>query len=259
MIVIFITYPIIETIITSFQDKNGAWTIKNYIKIFTDHITVSNIAYTLIIVLVTVALCCVISFPMGIYITYSNSRIANIIRKLYIIPQFVPGIVAVYAMINIIKDTGAVSRLLLLAGINFKPGLMYTAQGIVLMNLWFNIPFATMIITSAIVGIHVSIIESARDVGAGKIRIITKMIFPLCYKSVLMVAVMVYMGNVGAYTTPSLIGSDAPRMLGVQLYQEFQTFYDIPFSSALSVFMFLICALGGIVYIRAMMHEESWQ
>lgn len=256
-ILLFIAYPIVQTVVTSFQDKNGRWTMGNYIRIFSDGVTVTNIIYTLEIVLVTVLLSCAVSLPFGVYLTYGKGRIASIIKKLYIIPQFIPGIVAVYATINIIKDTGAISRFLLLFGIHFTPGLMYTAQGIILMNLWFNIPFTTMIISSAIVGIPVAILDSARDVGAGRLRILSKMILPLCYKSVLLAAVMVYMGNVGAYTTPSLIGSNAPRMLGVQLYQEFGAFYDIPYSSALSVFMFLICSFGGVIYIRSELRKGA--
>lgn len=256
-ILLFIAYPIVQTVVTSFQDKNGRWTMGNYIRIFYDGVTVTNIIYTLEIVLVTVLLSCAVSLPFGVYLTYGKGRIASIIKKLYIIPQFIPGIVAVYATINIIKDTGAISRFLLLFGIHFTPGLMYTAQGIILMNLWFNIPFTTMIISSAIVGIPVAILDSARDVGAGRLRILSKMILPLCYKSVLLAAVMVYMGNVGAYTTPSLIGSNAPRMLGVQLYQEFGAFYDIPYSSALSVFMFLICSFGGVIYIRSELRKGA--
>lgn len=259
IIAVIIAFPIAQSIFISFQNaETGGFTAANYIYLLTDKNSIDNILYTLNIVIITVIVTIVLSYLLALYMSFSRSRFASLIEKLYIIPRFIPGIVAVYAVITIIRDTGAINRFLLNFGIHFKPGLMYTPEGIILMNLWFNIPFATMIIGAALSGIPRSIIESARDVGAGKLEIFYKMIFPLSAKSSLIAATFVFMWNVGSFTTPFLMGSNAPRMLGVALYQEFGAFYNLPQAAAMSVFMFLLCTLVGAVYIYSMMKEEKW-
>jgi ABC-type spermidine/putrescine transport system permease subunit I len=260
LVALIVALPIAQSFIVSFQNgPQGGWTFENYRKLFSDPNSVANIVYTLQIVAATVLLTTVAAYLLALYLNTSRSWCARTIEKLYIIPQFIPGIVAVYAMMGLIRDTGALNRLLLSFGIAFKPGLMYTPEGIVLMNLWFNIPFATMIIGAELAGIPVSIVESARDVGAGRFQIFRSMILPLSLKSALVAATFVFIGNVGSFTTPFLMGTNAPRMLGVALYQEFGVFHNLPQAAALSVFMFALCAIVGAFYIRSMTRKEPWR
>ena len=51
------------------------------------------------------------------------------------------------------------------------------------MNLWFNIPFAALMITAGLGAIPDSVIESARDVGASRMRVFRSMILPLSAKT----------------------------------------------------------------------------
>jgi ABC-type spermidine/putrescine transport system permease subunit I len=214
--------------------------------------------YTLYIVVVTAILCISISFFFAIYLRFSKSKISRVMESIYIIPKFIPAIVAVYALMLIVKDTGVINRFFLLFGVDFKPGLMFTANGIIIANLWFNIPFATMLLHSNLVGISDSIIEGARDVGASKISILVKIITPLSFRSLLIATTFVFMGNIGEFTTPFLMGTNAPRMLGVALQQEFGAFYNLPRAAAMSVIMFIISSVVGSFYIRSMMKEDKW-
>lgn len=254
-----IIIPIINSIVLSFRNEDkGTYDFSNYISIFTDQNQIENIKYTLYIVIVTVILCVFISLFLAIFLRFSKSNAANFLEKIYIVPKFIPGIVAVYTLMLVIKDTGVINRFMMLFGIDFKPSLMFTAQGIILINLWFNIPFATMIIHSDLANIPDSIIESARDVGASRIKILKNMILPLSFRAILITATFVFMGNLGEFTTPFLIGTNSPRMLGVALQQEFSVFTNMPRAAAMSVMMFLLSAIIGFSYISSMMKEDKW-
>lgn len=254
-----IIVPIINSAVLSlYNEKENKYDFTNYISILTDKNQINNIRYTLYIVIITVVLCISISLLLAIYLRFSKSKIAALIEKIYIIPKFIPGIVAVYALMLIIKDVGAINRFLLMFGIDFKPGLMFTPNGIIIVNLWFNIPFTTMLILSDLTKISPSIIESARDVGANKLRILMEIILPLTYRSLLIAATFVFMGNIGEFTTPYLMGTNAPRMLGVALQQEFNVFTNYPRAAAMSVMMFILSAIVGFFYIYSMMKEDKW-
>ena len=111
-----------------------------------------------------------ISYFLAIYLRFSNTWVSRMIGRLYLLPRFIPGLVAVNGMITVIRDSGLINRISRLLGMNLQLGLMYNGKGIVLMNLWFNIPFATMLMAAALSKIPNSTIEAARDAGADRFR-----------------------------------------------------------------------------------------
>jgi len=255
-----IIYPIINTVIRSFQSpEDGSFTLDNYIFVFTNQTSVESIVYTLEIVVVTVIGSVIISYLLALYLRFTDSRISKFIGTIYLLPRFVPTMVAVYAMITIIRDTGLINRISRLFGYDFKPGLMYNAKGIILMNLWFNIAFATMIIVAALSGIPDSIVESARDVGAGKLNVFFKMIMPLSIKDVMIAMTFVFMSNVSSFTTPYIMGGSNPLMLGVYLRKQFSEYSNYEITAALSVVMFLFSSVSAIIYIYTNLKEKEWE
>lgn len=170
---VVILYPVIISLIRSFQLEDGGYGLANYSYFFTDKVQRANILYTLEIVIVTVVLAIGISYLLAIYLRFSNTGVSCVIGRLYLLPRFVPGLVAVNGMITIIRDSGLINRISQLFGLNLKLGLMYNEKGIILMNLWFNIPFATMLLAAALSRIQDAYVESAEDAGAGRWKILT--------------------------------------------------------------------------------------
>ena len=259
-----VIYPIIQTVIQSFQDpETKAWTFGNYVYLFTEKVPKAAIWYTFENAVLTVFLSVSISYLLALYMRFSDSKISKMVGNLYLLPRFIPSLVAVYAMCTIVKDSGLIYRLSLLLPETsklhgFKPGMLYNMKGIQFMNLWFNIPFATMIIVAALAGIPESIIESARDIGAGKLRVFFQFILPLSYKDVLIAVTFVFMSNISSFTTPYIIGPNHPQFLGVYLRKLFsQMEYEL--AAAVSVVIFLFSSASAFVYLYTNMKESAWE
>lgn len=260
VVMLTVAYPIVSAVIQSFQDgSTGGFTLANYAYFFTDEIQRMNLLHTLYIVFVTVVVAIVVAYLLALYLRFVKSKISRTIGMLYLLPRFVPAMCAVYAMITIIRDTGLINRIGQLFGLDINLGMMYHASGIITMNLWFNIPFAAMMIAAGLGGIPDSIIEAAEDVGAGKLTIFAKMILPLSIKDVVVAATFVFMSNVSSFTTPYLMGGNAPKMLGIALFDQFNRYLDYNRSAALSVIMFLICSVSAGVYIYTNLKENDWE
>lgn len=259
-----VIYPIINTVIQSFQDpETGAFTIDNYIYLFTNKVSANAIWYTLVVSVLTVIFSILIAYLLALFLRFSDSPVSKAISRLYLIPRFVPGLVATYAMMTIVRDSGLLYRITLLlpessALYGWKPGLLYNMRGILTMNLWFNIPFATMIIVAALSGISESLVESARDVGANKIRVFLKIILPLSYKDVMIAMTFVFMSNISSFTTPYLIGPNFPQMLGVYLRNQFSN-RNYELAAATSVIIFAFSSVSAIIYLYTNMKENAWQ
>ena len=260
VVMMTVAYPILSAVIQSFQDeKTGEFTLDNYLYLFTEPMQLRNILYTLFVVIMTVVIAIVVAYLLALYLRFVKSKIARTIGTLYLLPRFVPAMCAVYAMITIIRDSGFINRIGALFGLDIKLGLMYHASGMIVMNLWFNIPFAALMITAGLGAIPDSIIEGARDVGASKLKTFTSMILPLSIKDVVVASTFVFMSNVGSFTTPYLMGGNSPKMLGIALFDQFNKYMSYNRSAALSVIMFLICSVSAGVYIYTNLKENDWE
>lgn len=258
ILALVVIYPIATALVRSFQLGDGTYGLDNYAYFFTNEIQRNNIIYTLQVVVITVVLAIGIAYLLGLYLRFSNTRVSKAIGSLYLLPRFIPGLVAVNGMITIIRDSGLLSRIANAMGFELQLGLMYNAKGVILMNLWFNIPFATMLLTAALASIPDSVIEAARDAGAKKLHILWKMIIPLTVKDIFIAATFIFMSNIGSFTTPYLMDGNYPQMLGISLFSEFNKgHYER--AAALSVIMFLLSAVSAAVYIYTNMKEKDWE
>lgn len=260
LVMLVVAYPIVNSFILSFQNPSGpGFSLENYLYFFTSPKELENLGFTLYVVLVTVVLSVFIAYLLALYLRFSKSKIARIVGNLYLLPRFVPSLVAVYAMVMVIRDAGVLSRIAQALGYELHLNLMYHGSGLIVMNLWFNIPFAAMIIAASLSAIPDSVMESARDVGAGKMLILRRMILPLSAKDVLIAATFVFMTNVGSFTTPYLMGGNHPQMLGISLFNQFNKYMDYGRTAALSVIMFIICSFSAAVYIRVNLKTKDWE
>lgn len=248
--------PIIQSFIMSLSNGEGGYDLSRYQLLFTDTGMRSNIVFTLRITLITCVFVLLISYALAVYMRFNNGRIVELIRKTYMIPLFIPGVIASYGLINLLGNHGWLARLLAGTGLEL-PRIIFDEKGIIIANLWFNIPFTTMLLSSALASIPASVIESAKDVGAGRLRLFLRFIFPLTYKTFLVAITFVFMGVIGSFTAPFLIGANAPQMLGVSMQQVFSVFQEREQAAAMAFFSFILCSVLGAFYIRSMAQEEK--
>lgn len=253
-LLVLVIVPVSISVLESFKDDSGQFSFANYIYLFTEPLMIKNIKHTLMVTIISSILVLLISYALAIYLRFGTGRIVNLIRKVYYIPMFIPGIIAIYGFINMYRDNGWIARLI---GKDVLPPIIYDIKGVILMNLWFNIPFSTMLLSSALAAIPIAVIESAKDAGAGKLQLFTKFILPLSMKTMLVACTFLFMGIAGSFTAPYLIDKNAPQMLGVSMVQHFSAYNELGQASSMAVFLFLICAGMGYFYIRSMMKDDS--
>lgn len=257
VLVLIVVIPIMSSLRESLKNDNGGYDLSNYTYLFTDKLMRSNIIFTLEITIVSSILVLLISYSLAVYMRFNNGFAVRWIRRTYMIPIFIPSVIATYGLIQLLGNHGWMARILYHLGTDSFPRIIFDMKGIILANLWFNIPFTTMLLGSALSGVPDAVIESAKDVGAGRMRIFFRLILPLTFKTLLVALTFVFMGVIGSFTAPFLIGPNAPQMLGVSMEQIFSVFQDRQLAAATAFFTFLLCSFVGYFYIRSMIKEES--
>ena len=134
VVMLVVAWPIVTAVQKSFTDpETGGFTFANYAYFFTDPNQLKNIFFTMFVCVATVAIAIVVAYLLALYLRFVKSPIARLVGNLYLIPRFVPSLVAVYAMITIIRDSGLINRISLLFGGDLKLGVRYAPRCIALL------------------------------------------------------------------------------------------------------------------------------
>jgi ABC-type spermidine/putrescine transport system permease subunit I len=205
---------------------------------------------TLWISVVSVVLVAIVGYVLALYVRFSHGRLPRIVRSLYLIPMFVPVVIASYAAITFYVDRGVLAAILHAFGLPFVSPA-YKASGVVITQVWFNIPFAVLMLGSGLDGIEQELIESAHDVGAGFLTVLWRIVLPMNVVPLLIVLTFTFIGVVGSFTIPFLIGPNAPQMMGVAIQAYFSNYNQPQPAVAMAVLLFGIAAVAGVVYVWA--------
>ncbi len=226
-------------------------TLKVFQNLFASPAFAQNIRLTLFVTFFSVLLLTTLAYLLALYGRFGRGvRLRNVVRTLYLLPMFVPGIIAVYALITFYGDNGLLEAMLNVLHLPYSSPIRHE-WGIVLGQVWTGIPFAVLLLSSGLDGISEEQIEAARDAGASFWTLLTRIILPLNVVPLLIVLTFTFIGVFGSFTVPYLLGPAAPQMLGVSMQLNFGSFRQPQVAVALAVFSFAVCALVGYLYVYA--------
>jgi ABC-type spermidine/putrescine transport system permease subunit I len=195
------------------------------------------------------------------YLRFSVSRVAGFFRTLSLIPLFIPTIVSAYAFISFYQQGNFLDVLLqdthvesLLFGGKY-PQLIDNTTGIVLGQVWNNIPITILLIGAGLGEIDNVLVESARDVGAGYVSIFLNVLFPLTLRQALIALILAFIGVMGSFNIPDLLGPTLPQMLGPAMNDNI-AYQRILIAQAEAVLTFLAALLIGILYVVAVARQR---
>jgi len=261
LVVFVIIYPatrsILLTLTTKVDGTTTGFTLEQYTNFFSDPFSVNNLLYTLQVTITVVVVLFMIAFPVCLYLRFSKSKIANLIHFLTLFPLFVPGIVLAYAMIRFTITHGLLASILASLGIAHYNSPYPHTEGTIIGLVWEGIPFTTLILSAAMIQIDDSLLESARDVGANNWQIFTRIMLPLMKNAVVIIFSLQFLGVLGSYTIPYLLGPASPEMMGVFMNRTY-TQDDAPIKAQThAVITFLIAAFAGYIYVRTVASQQK--
>lgn len=257
-----IFYPAAQAIVDTLfipnpQTGQAAFTLQGYLSFFQNANQVSNLRFTILETLWTVALLFVVGFPLALYLRFSQSRMAAVVQVLTLFPLFVPGVILAFAFIQFLATHGMFDTMLNTVGITGFRTPYLQPQGIVLALVWEGIPFTVLVLTAGLRQVENSVVESARDVGANGLQLFWNILLPLSLRSAVIVFCLNVIGVFGAFTIPYLLGGAAPMMMGVSMQETFGSFQDRIGALTQAVITFLFCAVVGVLYIRTVSRRRE--
>lgn len=243
---LLILLPLLYILLLSFfqNDSYGGiiynFTLENYFMIF--DITYVKIFFkSCLIALISTFLCIFISYPFSIFLKEKSEKIRNLCIKFVMIPFLTNSLIRTYGWIVLLRKNGIINSGLLSLGVIDKSlDLMYNNFGIVIGMTYTLLPFMILPLSSAVFKVDNSLIEAARDLGAGPIRIFKEIIFPETLSGVFNGSLMVFIPAIGYFFIADILGGGKAMIIGNLIKNQFLTARNWPFGAAISIFLILV-------------------
>lgn len=162
----------------------------------------------------------VISLPLSA-LMQANETSRRLFGTLYKIPLVVPGIVAGFLVLIVLDRGGMASRLATPVGLSI-PRLVRDDLGLgaIIASAWKTVPFMTLIIAGAMAAISKDVLAAARTLGARQLTILWRIQLPLAQAGITAAILLSFIGSLGSYVIPSLLGPAYPLPLSVHMFAE---------------------------------------
>ncbi len=259
MIFLYI-YPFILSIITSFVDSKGRFTLYYYTEAFTSY--GQDIIFTFWISLLSTFVAALVAITIAAYLRLSESPLKRIINALYRFPLFIPMVVVAQMMRTFLAPHGLFNIMLLQLGLVDieNPPWFFDWKGLLIGFVWKQTPFMALIILGGFQMIDDSLIEAARSVGANTLRVLLNIMLPMARASVAIAMILTFASNVSTFTLPyMLIGGAVPTTITVDIAHRVVYFGDWGTANALGTVSYLMVGVFSIYYLKEMTRRGIYE
>lgn len=247
--VIFVAVPLIYIFVLSFMSRDVTWgvtsefTFANYRRIF--ELSYLNVfRQSLIIAFLTTLLTAVIGYPFGYFMAKLQPKWRNIVMMLIVVPFWTNALVRIYGWIILLRTQGVLNSFLQMTGILSEPlKILYTMPAVLIGMVYSLLPFMILSVYSSVEKMDWTLIDAARDLGAGRIRAFWTITFKHTLPGLLSGFVLVFVPSIGLFFISDLLGGGKIMLVGNLIQNQLMTSRDWPFGAALSVVMMAMTLL----------------
>lgn len=238
--IVFIVIPMILVVfygITEFSnDIKFEFTLKHFIKFFTEPEFLKVLWLSLKIAFITTIICILFGYPMAYFIAKQSPRTQTILILLVTMPMWINMLVRTYAWIGILQDTGLINNFLTMLGIS-KIKLIHTDFAVILGMVYNFIPFMIIQIYTSLSKMDQSLLQASADLGATPKQTFFKVVLPLSVPGIIAGITLVFLPAISSFIIPQFLGGGQYVMLGTLVETQFLKSGQWHFGSAISTIM----------------------
>jgi spermidine/putrescine transport system permease protein len=159
---------------------------------------------------------------------------------------------------NILGNNGFLNEFLLRVGlINDHIQFLYNQKAVILVLVYMYLPYAILPLYSSIDKFDFSLLEAARDLGAGKLIAMLKILVPNIRGGIFTAVLFTFIPIFGAYAVPLLVGGKDSYMLGNVIADQLSKARNWPRAAAISMVLTLITTAGVILMMNVQRRDSS--
>jgi len=203
---------------------------------------------TLKLAAVTTAILLALAVPLAALIVLGRSRWLAAVEAVTALPLVLPPTVLGFFLLVLLGPRTAIGReIMALIG---HP-LAFSFSGLVVGSVIYSFPFAVQPLVAGFGAVEPSLVDAARLLGAGPVRVALTLLVPLARRSLLAAAVLSFLHTVGEFGVVLMLGGDIPgatRTLSIALYDQVENFDYAGANRTAAVLLALSAAALAAIY-----------
>lgn len=196
--------------------------------------------------LISTLVCVLIAYPLCLILIEKTRRGGGTVFLLFILPLAMNTLLSTMAWQTILEKRGVLNQFLQF--LNLPPVMIINKPAAIVLGMIYNfLPYMILPLYNSLSKIDRHLIESAADLGAGKLQTFFKIIFPLSVPGMISGITLVFIPSLTTFVISALLGGNKILLIGNIIDQEFISAYDWHVGSGLSIILMLFIILNMVL------------
>ncbi|MGF0468170.1 ABC transporter permease [Lysinibacillus fusiformis] len=212
----YVVYPFYQTFTQSFAGDKRFLHYKKFFNLASPA-NLEALWTSIYISIISVLCCAIVGVTMAFLLERYNFPGRRILAILVLVPMALPPLVGVLSFSFLYGDSGIFPRIFQhLFGLDHVPFSLKGIWGVIVVHTFTMYTYFYLTASAAIKGLDPALEEAATSLGAGRIRVWTKVILPMLTPSIVASSLLVFMISMASYTAPLMFGVE--RTMTMQIY-----------------------------------------
>ena len=236
----FIIVPLFIVIWYALTNADGRFTLDNLTQIGRYS---SVFMRSLILAAVSTAICLVMAFPVGYFLSRLRANKQHIMLMLVMLPMWMNFLLRTYAWMTLLEKNGLINKFFGLFGLG--PFNMINTSGAVVLGMVYNsLPFMILPLYTSMTKIDQSLVEAAQDLGASTTKTLLRVLIPMSVPGISTGITMVFVPAVSTFVISRMLGGGSNLLIGDLIEMQFLgNSYNLNVGSAMSLVLMIIVLL----------------
>ncbi|NLL80347.1 MAG: ABC transporter permease [Clostridiales bacterium] len=253
---VFVFFPILYMIALSFMERAEVWgfvqrfTWDNYKKIW-EPLYRNTFLESLKLAFLSTICITLIGYPFGYFMAKTSEKWKKRILILLLIPFFTSSLIRLNGWIIVFRSNGVLDKLFMGLHITEKPlKLLYTYPAVVTGMVYVLLPFMILSVFSSAEKLDWSLVEAARDLGAGRVTAFWTITLKQTLPGLLSGVVLTFIPSMGLFFIADILGGNKIVLVGSVIQEQMTKGRNMPFAAALSVVLMILTSFMIALYRR---------
>ncbi len=219
VLLVYVAYPQVQIVAQSFL-RDGKPTLSNYLA-FMDFNNTSNIEAlwgSIYISILTVVFSALVGIPLAYLFSFFEFPAKRLFAAIAILPIVMPPLVGVLAFLFLFGESGILPRALqALLGLDEPPFGLDGVAAILVVHIYTMYVYFYLFCSNFFQRLDVSLLEAARNLGAGRWKMLSKIVLPMMTPALGGAALLVFMTSMASFSAPFIFAGSF-RVLSLEIY-----------------------------------------
>lgn len=242
-----VVYPNLHVVVASLQ-RDGYWSLANYREVLSQKIVLEAILASVGVSVLTVLFCAALGVPLAFLFERYTFPARRLFATLAALPLVLPPLVGTIAFIFLCGESGILARLVQSAfNLEHSPWSLRGWPALLLFHTYTMYPFFYVLTGAGLTRINASLAEAGKSLGAGSLRVLTRIVLPQLTPSLIAAALLTFMTSMASFSAPLLFGGGV-RVLTLEIYTARQR-GDMTMALTETVVLAVI-SLGALIFFQ---------